>query len=118
MHIWDTGGSDRFRAMVSLYYRDAAAAIICYDVTDERSFASVQYWVDEMENNCGKGEVVLALCGNKCDIDDEERKVNKSSAETMAKRHRMINKETSAKTGQGIKQLFGQIAQTIVDNKR
>jgi Ras-related protein Rab-5C len=27
--------------MVSLYYRDAAAAIICYDVTDEASFESV-----------------------------------------------------------------------------
>jgi len=48
MHIWDTGGSDRFRAMVSLYYRDAAAAIICYDVKDEKSFESVHYWVNEM----------------------------------------------------------------------
>jgi len=41
LHIWDTGGSERFRTMVSLYYRDAAAAIICYDVTDEASFESV-----------------------------------------------------------------------------
>ena len=44
LHIWDTGGSDRFRSLVSMYYRDAVAAIICYDLTNEHSFKSVDYW--------------------------------------------------------------------------
>ncbi len=35
LHIWDTGGSDKFRSMVKMYYRDAVGAIICYDVTNE-----------------------------------------------------------------------------------
>ena len=48
MHIWDTGGSDRFRSLVSMYYRDAVAALICYDVTNERSFESVGFWTNEM----------------------------------------------------------------------
>ena len=48
MHIWDTGGSERFRTMVSLYYRDAQAAIIFYDVTNESSLESVNYWIDQM----------------------------------------------------------------------
>ena len=34
--------------MINLYYRDAVGAIICYDLTDERSFNAVQYWVNEM----------------------------------------------------------------------
>jgi GTPase SAR1 family protein len=57
--------------MVSLYYKDAAAAIICYDVGDEKSFNSVYYWINEMINNGGSenGSFVLALAGNKCDID-------------------------------------------------
>ena len=41
LHIWDTGGSEKFRSMISLYYRDAVGAIICYDVTDDRTFAAV-----------------------------------------------------------------------------
>ena len=49
MHIWDTGGSDRFRSLVSMYYRDAVAALICYDLTNERSFESVSYWTNEMQ---------------------------------------------------------------------
>ncbi len=48
MHIWDTGGSERFRTMVSLYYRDAQAAIVFYDVTNESSLDSVNYWIDQM----------------------------------------------------------------------
>jgi len=38
LHIWDTGGSDRFRSLVSMYYRDAVAAIICYDLTNLDTF--------------------------------------------------------------------------------
>lgn len=51
LHIWDTGGHEKFRSMISLYYRDAIGAIICYDLTDEKSFESVKYWVNEMINN-------------------------------------------------------------------
>lgn len=69
LHIWDTGGSERFRSMVSLYYRDAAAAIICYDLTDEKSFNSVHFWINEMINNNDKDDFVMVLAGNKCDID-------------------------------------------------
>ena len=56
LHIWDTGGSDRFRSLVSMYYRDAVAAIICYDLSSPESFESVNYWVNEMQdkNNVGK----------------------------------------------------------------
>ena len=67
MHIWDTGGSERFRTMVSLYYRDAAAAIICYDVTDENSFDSVSYWIQEMQRNSNSDKFVIMLAANKID---------------------------------------------------
>jgi Ras-related protein Rab-5C len=68
LHIWDTGGSERFRTMVSLYYRDSQAAIICFDVTEEQSFHSTQYWVDEMRKNNTCEGFVLVLAGNKCDM--------------------------------------------------
>ena len=38
MHIWDTGGSEKFRSMINLYYKDAKAAIVCYDLGDDKSF--------------------------------------------------------------------------------
>ena len=70
LHIWDTGGSERFRAMLPLYYRDAQAAIIVYDVSAEKSFNGVRYWVDELRNKCDMSKLVVALAANKCDLDD------------------------------------------------
>ena len=35
LHIWDTGGQEKFRSMASLYYKDAVAAILVYDVSKE-----------------------------------------------------------------------------------
>ena len=63
--------------MVSLYYKDAAAAIICYDVSEEKTFNSVYYWINEMvnNNNSESGSFVMALAGNKCDIDPAQVKI-------------------------------------------
>jgi small GTP-binding protein len=78
MHIWDTGGSEKFRSMISLYYKDAVAAIICYDLAEEKSFNSVHYWVNEMmNNNTNESEnFVMALAGNKSDIDPACKKIS------------------------------------------
>ena len=86
MHIWDTGGSERFRTMVSLYYRDAAAAIICYDVTDENSFDSVSYWIKEMQKNSNKDKFVIVLAANKIDAVKElkPRKVPLETGKALA----------------------------------
>jgi small GTP-binding protein len=74
-HIWDTGGQERFRSMANLYYRDASAAILTYDVTNEKTFESLNYWVEELKYKCDEEKLVLCLAGNKCDVDNTERKV-------------------------------------------
>lgn len=84
LHIWDTGGSERFRSMVSLYYRDAAAAIICYDLSDDKTFTSVHFWINEMMNNNDREEFVMALAGNKCDIEPAQRKITKGMSESLS----------------------------------
>lgn len=105
LHIWDTGGSEKFRSMIKLYYKDAAAAIICYDVSDEKSFNSVYYWINQMMENSGdeaKGDFVMALAGNKCDLDPSLIKIPLETASDLARKHNMIQSEVSAKTGKGV----------------
>ena len=45
LNIWDTAGDERYRSIMPLYYRDAAAAILVYDVTDPDSFKDLNYWI-------------------------------------------------------------------------
>lgn len=110
MHIWDTGGSDRFRSLVSMYYRDAVAALICYDLTNERSFESVAYWTNEMQQKNNMSNFVIALAGNKCDIDRNEWQITAESMQKMKSSlnitDNIIERNTSAKTGEGVNEIF------------
>ncbi len=118
LHIRDTCGSQRFRSMISLYYKEASAARICYDIADDRSFTSVHYWLNEMKENNDRDEFVLALAGNKCDCEASQRKVTFSMAQGISDKHGMIFQETSAKTGEGVKELFKNVADRIVKIKK
>ncbi len=52
--------------MSRIYYRGAKAAIVCYDVMNEKSWEKVQFWVDELkrfEESCR-----IYIVGNKTDL--------------------------------------------------
>jgi small GTP-binding protein len=116
LHIWDTAGSEQFRAMTSLYYKDCVGAVICYDQTSEKSFNSVSYWVQQMlnNNNSETGEVVMALAANKSDLDPALKKIPLQTAKELAKKHDMVYAETSAKTNEGIQHMFKRLAEKIL----
>ena len=59
--------------MLSMYYKGADAALICFDCGDVKTFKSVHYWIGEMDKNCNlqRENIVMAMAGNKCDIDDD-----------------------------------------------
>ena len=110
LHIWDTSGQDRFRSMTNLYYRDAQVAILTYDVTNESSLDSLNYWLNELNDKVEIDNMLLCLAGNKTDVDQSEKRVPTSKGKAFAEQHNMLFYETSAKTGAGVKELFQAIA--------
>ena len=110
LHIWDTSGQDRFRSMTNLYYRDAQVAILTYDVSNEQSLESLNYWLNELNDKTEINDMLLCLAGNKIDVEASKRQVSTSKGKAFAEEHNMIFFETSAKTGAGVKELFQAIA--------
>ncbi|ESO82802.1 hypothetical protein LOTGIDRAFT_229819 [Lottia gigantea] len=109
--IWDTAGQEKYRALAPMYYRGAAAAIIAYDVTRESSFKSVKSWVQELRHQ-GHPNIVLAIAGNKCDLEDL-REVRLKDAEDYAKQIDALFCETSALTAVNVADIFTKICKKL-----
>lgn len=94
-----------------MYYRAAAAAIVAFDITSVESFNGAKTWVRELQRK-GEPDCVIALSGNKCDM-DAERKVTRQEAEEYAQENNLLYMETSAKTGQNVREIFIAIANKL-----
>ena len=110
LHIWDTSGQERFRAMTNLYYRDAQVALLTYDITNEASFTGIEFWIEELKYKVENENMILCLVGNKSDVNDEDRKITKIQGKKFADDNNMLFYETSAKNGDGVKELFNEVA--------
>jgi len=117
LHIWDTGGQERFRAMAPLYYRDAAGAIVVFDCTDTESFASVSFWLEELASK-GPPNIVILVVANKCDINPSDRVITSEEAGQFCRSHSLAYFETSALTGLGVGELFTTLTDRISLAKR
>jgi len=128
-----------------MYYRNAQAAIVVYDVTKATSLEKAKTWVKELQRQANPN-IVMALAGNKIDLvqnsttdssspsesEDEgeaddatatpgeaggsptldsenARQVSRDEAEAYAKEAGLLFFEISAKTGEGVVEIFTEI---------
>lgn len=108
--IWDTAGQERYHSLTPMYYKNARAAVVVFDVTSSSSFERAQKWMTELFEKATPG-IVIALCGNKIDL--ENRQVSKEEAEEYANKVGCLYMEVSAKTNENIDELFNQIGSRL-----
>ena len=65
--IWDTAGQERFHSLAPMYYRNAQASAVVYDITKAASFEKAKNWVKELQRQANP-HIVIALVGNKLDL--------------------------------------------------
>lgn len=94
------------------YYNNANGVILVYDISSERSFSKLQYWVKEIKNYNNDNSIFI-LFGNKNDL-EEERKISFEDGKEFADQNKMEFLEGSAKTGKNIKKLFDMLVRNII----
>mmetsp|Transcript_17589 Transcript_17589/g.28113 ORF Transcript_17589/g.28113 Transcript_17589/m.28113 type:complete len:172 (-) Transcript_17589:98-613(-) len=97
--VWDTAGSERYYSMTQQYYKKSHIALICYDITNIKSWERVGFWVSELKKV--EPDVTITLVGTKLDLVKEGKKREVDPSE-IAKYSNHINAfriETSALTG-------------------
>ena len=110
VQIWDTAGQEKYKSIVSMYFRNACGAIIVYDITNESTFQSLNDWIvklKEIEPDCQ-----FILAGNKCDL-HSERKIDVEMIEKFAAKFNCEFIEVSAKTSTNVKEMFDLIVKKM-----
>lgn len=109
LQLWDTAGQEKYRALVRIYYRGSAGAIVTFDQSEPSSFEYARSWVINLRQEDPTMSIVLAA--NKCDLNDPRalmKTVNK-----YAKHENLKVMLTSAKTGEGVAALFEEVADQV-----
>ncbi|XP_059165534.1 uncharacterized protein LOC131948064 [Physella acuta] len=111
MHLWDTAGQDRFRNIVSSFYRGANGLAFVFDLTDMESFQNVSRWVQEAQQY-GGGCCAKLLVGNKADL---QHVVSREAALSLATAIGAQYIEASAKDATNVQQVFTNMADMWVE---
>ena len=103
LQLWDSAGQEKYMALIPSYIRGASIIFLVYDINHHESFDSINKWLGFVNQYISKEQVKLVLVGNKNDL---ERKVTFEEGNNYAKKEGMIFFETSAKTGDGVINMF------------
>ena len=104
--IFDTAGQENFRSVTSNLIKDMDGFLLFFDVANEDSFNSIEYWRDFINNNNISKEIILL--GNKIDKSDK-REVKKNKVKEYAEKYYIKYIECSCKAHINIYEILNEI---------
>ena len=94
----------RYHGLAPMYYRGANAAIVVYDISNQDTYTRAKNWVKELQRQAAPN-IIIALAGNKCDL-SFKRLIDYEEAKSYAEENGLLFKETSAKNGDNVNDIF------------
>jgi small GTP-binding protein len=110
--VWDTAGQEIYHSLAPMYYRTAKCAVVVIDLSNRDALSGASDWITELRTVVP--DIIIVLCGNKCDLEDD-RQISYAQGLETATSAGATYVETSAKTGMGLETLFKEIAQRVGD---
>lgn len=114
LQIWVLNGRESFSSLRKLYYQGALGFILVFDLTNRDSFKNLISWIYEILKY-RKQDTPIVLVGNKLDLD--KREVIKNEVDLFRKTFKLEYFETSAKTGEGVDDVFDTLTRLILVNR-
>ena len=114
LQMWDFGGEERFRFLLSQYCKGANGAFFLYDITNVRSIEHLPEWTQIVRENAG--DIPIMLIGSKKDL-DEFRTVPREDGILAAKKYNLSSFiELSSKTGDNVERAFKVMTETLFEH--
>ncbi|MEE6475053.1 hypothetical protein FKM82_010599 [Ascaphus truei] len=101
LQLWDIAGQERFGNMTRVYYKEAVAAFVVFDVTRGSTFEAIAKWKTDLDSKVflpNGGPIPAVLLANKCDQKKENNIQSPSHMDHFCKENGFAGWfETSAK---------------------
>lgn len=106
--IWDTAGQERFKSITKTFYKGVQVVIICFDLTNYDSFEDIDIWMEEIKKEKLNSPIII-LVGTKSDLTSSRVITKEEALKKITQLKLDAYFETSAKTNQGIEDIFNSI---------
>ena len=94
IQIWDTAGEELFKSIANNFYRECHGVIICYDVTNLKSFKNLDYWMNEVKKNSAENVAIMILA-TKIDMADKRSVTLEQGVEFASKNNALFYEVSS-----------------------
>merc|ERR1712012_1272628 len=118
LQLWDTGGMERVASITSSYYKHSEAAILVFSLDNPDTFHILSQHLLDIVTYAENAKIFL--CGNKF---DQKNKIQISDSDMEAfceQCHNLVSGiyKTSCKTGEGVEEMFRDIAKQLAHSNR
>lgn len=93
--IWDTAGQERFQTFTNAIFQGTSGFILVYDITSEKSFLTLEKWIELITERADLKSPPILLLANKTDL-DSKRVISTEQGRQFAEQHKMLFLEISA----------------------
>lgn len=104
--VWDTAGQERFRSITKNCFKGADGILLLFDLGNRNSFYSIKSWITSLKESIDVDKIGILIVGNKCDIPEENRAVDKEMTDKMVEKFNVKYMEASAKNDINVSEAF------------
>ena len=112
IQLLDTAGQEKFKSIISGFYRLGKGFFVVFDLSNENSLNSVHDWVKEIREKSPDPDPIIIILGNKNDL--QNIRISDDIIEKKLENYKnQIYIETSAKENTNITHAFEQMIELI-----